>query len=206
MIKFKGLTPLRMEDVDKAAVICAEAFKDYPVHSIIVDESRRIIAMQEVIKGEIKLAIKNNMAFTLGGDFQEVSLWKDANKKPSILSYIRFLSLISIYRLIKNTTREERKKLSLLQKKVLKMRKDLAIPEKCAELNVIAINPEYQGQGRASKIIRTALSELKEQGLSCLLMTNTEKNRTIYEKLGFEVVHYEYIDELALDFFIMLKR
>lgn len=51
----------------------------------------------------------------------------------------------------------------------------------------IGVDPDFQGQGLASKLIRPMLERIDAEGLPVCLETNTEENIAIYERFGFEV-------------------
>lgn len=55
-------------------------------------------------------------------------------------------------------------------------------------LGPVAVNPELQGQGYSSKLIRPMLERLDRQELPCYLEAQSESNVSIYEHYGFEVL------------------
>lgn len=56
------------------------------------------------------------------------------------------------------------------------------------ELLIVAVDPELQGQGRGSALVRDGLARVDESGLPCYLNTNTPANVPFYERLGFTVL------------------
>jgi GNAT superfamily N-acetyltransferase len=52
----------------------------------------------------------------------------------------------------------------------------------------IGVDPNFQGQGFGSRLIRPMLARIDEEQLPCYLDTNTEKNVALYEHYGFKVV------------------
>jgi predicted GNAT family N-acyltransferase len=55
-------------------------------------------------------------------------------------------------------------------------------------LGPVAVDPELQGQGYSSKLIRPMLERLDSQELPCYLEAQSESNVSIYEHYGFEVL------------------
>lgn len=54
-------------------------------------------------------------------------------------------------------------------------------------LKLLGVDPEGQGQGIGSTLLRESLRELDEDGLPAYLETGTERNVRFYERFGFEV-------------------
>jgi len=69
----------------------------------------------------------------------------------------------------------------------------------------IAVNPEYQGRGHASALMKPMLARITDEGLPCYLETQTERNKSLYEHFGFEVVHEDIISGLNVKHWGMVK-
>jgi len=72
----------------------------------------------------------------------------------------------------------------------------------------IAVDPEYRGQGIASRLINAALDEIKSKNLRCVeLDVDIVKNGAIklYEKFGFKIMRVVTLnhDDDEVSFFIM---
>lgn len=83
-------------------------------------------------------------------------------------------------------------------------RKELA-PVKHWYLNMLAVDPKYQGKGYASKLLNAMLPEIDKESLPCYLETSGEKNVSIYKHFGFKVVS-EYTIPGIKDKFIAMQR
>jgi ribosomal protein S18 acetylase RimI-like enzyme len=55
-------------------------------------------------------------------------------------------------------------------------------------LQLLGVDPEYQGQGFASRLLRGMLTRIDEEGLPCYLETELAKNVPIYEHFGFRTL------------------
>lgn len=55
-------------------------------------------------------------------------------------------------------------------------------------LAVLGVDPEHQGKGFSSKLVRPMLERLDREGIPAYLETQTEKNVAIYQRFGFEVI------------------
>lgn len=187
---------LDKKDRDKAADIIVEAFMEYPLPGQYIDPKRRRKALKEMYRVELNQAIHKGLVFTLGGDFREVSIWKDEIKSASKLSYARYVCFSSI-RLAYLVRIGESRKVNSAIKKILDAKVKLNLPKNAVELYILAVHPDNQGQGRVSKLLKPILKQMQEEGRPVLVMTNTESNRALYEYLGFKVV--EFLDDKEND-------
>jgi ribosomal protein S18 acetylase RimI-like enzyme len=69
----------------------------------------------------------------------------------------------------------------------------------------IAVDPEFQGKGYSSALMRPMLARLQEEGLPCYLETQNESNVPLYEHFGFEVVHTDVIPGIDIKLWGMVK-
>ena len=68
----------------------------------------------------------------------------------------------------------------------------------------IAVDPEFQGKGHASTLMKPMLARIADEGLSCYLETQNEKNVSLYEHFGFEVIHTDVIPGIDMEHWGML--
>lgn len=181
----KALNP---KDVEKAAYIITEAFMDYPLPGqYISDVDRRRKALREMFKVELRKAIKNGSVYTLGGDFQEVAIWKHEVVPESDFAYIKYFRLDTL-KLLFTIRPKECVRLFRALRSILETKVKLSLPGSTVELYIVGVNPANQGQGRLSKLLKPVLKAMQQQKTPALVMTNTESNKRIYEHLGFELV------------------
>ena len=55
-------------------------------------------------------------------------------------------------------------------------------------LQLLGVDPEYQGKGLAGKLLREMLTRIDEDGLPCYLETERQRNVPFYNRHGFDVV------------------
>ncbi|TFF84952.1 GNAT family N-acetyltransferase, partial [Candidatus Heimdallarchaeota archaeon] len=68
------------------------------------------------------------------------------------------------------------------------------------------IDPQYQGKGFASLLIRSMLTRIDSQQLPCLLETQTAKNVAIYERYDFKVVKETTIPDTSIPHWLMARQ
>ena len=179
---------LNPKDIEKAAYIITEAFMDYPLPGqYIEDPDRRRTALREMFKVELRKALDKGSVYTLGGDFQEVAIWKHEVMPESDLVYIKYMRLDTL-KLLFTVRIKECIRLFRALRNIMDTKLKLYLPENTVELYIVGVNPANQGQGRLSKLLKPVLKAVQEENKPALVMTNTDSNRKIYEHLGFELV------------------
>jgi ribosomal protein S18 acetylase RimI-like enzyme len=73
-------------------------------------------------------------------------------------------------------------------------------------LQIIGVDPKYQGQGFSSRLVRPVLERIDRERMSCFLETNTGKNVAIYRRFGFEVVSEDKMPGTEVTSFAMLRK
>ncbi len=73
-------------------------------------------------------------------------------------------------------------------------------------LSPIGVDPEYQGKGLGSLMIRTMLSRIDDEKLPCLLETQNPTNVEIYKRFGFEVVAKDMIPDTDIPHWVMVRQ
>jgi len=73
-------------------------------------------------------------------------------------------------------------------------------------LQVIGVDPQFQGKGYAGKLLEPMLARIDEEGLSCYLETQDEADVRLYEHFGFKVIEKSTIPETNLTNWAMLRN
>ena len=73
-------------------------------------------------------------------------------------------------------------------------------------LQVIGISPRFQGKGFASKLLRPMLTKIDSEHLPCYLETLSEKNVSIYERFGFDIIDKSIVPQTELINLAMLRN
>lgn len=190
-----SLYRLNRSDTEKALDILSDAFLDYPFPgSLIKNREKRKIVLKELFRIEYKRALKCGQIIALSEDFKEVSIWKNTISKPSMFSYYCIYSSFSSIKILTETTKDELNSIKDADNKIMDIKKSLNLPLNTAELYVIGVANEFQGQGRASKLLQAVIDYYESIGKGILIMTNTESNTSFYQKIGFKVIK-DFYDE-----------
>jgi len=70
----------------------------------------------------------------------------------------------------------------------------------------IGVDPIHQGKGYAGMLLRAKLAEADEQCIPCYLETNKERNLTLYQHFGFQVVEEGIIPGTSVPYWAMLRK
>ena len=95
-------------------------------------------------------------------------------------------------------------RLNMIGEYTSKMRKQ-HVSEPHWHLFPIAVDPEFQGKGHASTLMKPMLARIADQGKPCYLETQKEQNVSLYEHYGFEVIHTDVIPGIDMKHWGMLK-
>jgi ribosomal protein S18 acetylase RimI-like enzyme len=72
-------------------------------------------------------------------------------------------------------------------------------------LQAIGVDPQFQGKGYASKLLRPMLARTDEEGLPCYLETLEGQNVRVYEHFGFKVIEESNVPNTSLTNWAMLR-
>lgn len=73
-------------------------------------------------------------------------------------------------------------------------------------LQAISVDPQFQGRGHASELLRPMLARIDEEGLPCYLETLEEQNVRLYEHFGFRVIDESSVPRTNLTNWAMLRK
>jgi len=96
------------------------------------------------------------------------------------------------------------KNIQVVDKYLDKKRREL-VPAKHWHLLLLAVDPQHQGKGYASKLLEEMFSRIDEDGLPCYLETGGEKNVSMYQHFGFKVLE-EFTEPNTTDKMVAMLR
>jgi GNAT superfamily N-acetyltransferase len=79
-------------------------------------------------------------------------------------------------------------------------------PDRYWFLQILGVDPGYQGQGFSSRLLKPLLARADREGLPCFLETQAEKNVALYEHFGFRVVEEGIIPGSGIKSWAMLRK
>ena len=73
-------------------------------------------------------------------------------------------------------------------------------------LELLGVDPQFQGQGFSSKLMRPMLARLDKEGQACYLETQDEKDVQIYLHFGFSVIDESPIPNTPIKNWALLRK
>jgi ribosomal protein S18 acetylase RimI-like enzyme len=163
----------------------SRAFEDDPFNTYAFpDPEERVRKMPYAHRFLLRYYISSGGSFITSPKLEGVVVWIHSDNLGT--SFWRMIISGAIWPALKIGIKAFRK-MQALDKYIERKHRELA-PNKHWYLAVLAVDPQHQGKGYASKLLNEMLSYIDEDGLHCYLETEGEKNVSMYQHFGFEVV------------------
>ncbi len=194
---------LKEKDIAKAANTLVRSFwNDSYVRLLAADEAERKRIMPHFFKFVLSYGILYGSAYAVSSNFEGVAIWLPSQYAKMTPELMGKAGAEELYRQVgEDVIARVRPVDDFIQAK----HEQLISTPHCY-LAFIGIDPNYQGMGIASKLIKPMLEEFAQESLPCYLETNTEKNVAIYEHYGFRLLEKFNISLTDLTFYAMLKN
>jgi len=197
------LLRLTRKDRDAGAAVLGRAFTEYELlQYYFPDEKERhaIAAMLGFV--ELSVCLKYGEVYASSAKMEGVSAWLPPGKAPfGGWQLIRSVPLSVFFRYGRQGTIRMR----VYGRYVDNLHRKL-VPYPHWYLQIIGVDPAYQGQGFSSQLVRPMLECIDQEHLPCFLETNAEKNVAIYQRFGFEVISVNKVPGTELTIFAMLRK
>ena len=200
--KLDDLIPLSRELVEPASATCANAFADDETTRYLIPDASKRVNLHFSFEYYLKLSLLGGKGtFLTSPKCEGVAMWFESDHKESIFDHVLsgfpFLPLRIGWGFL---FREAQ-----LDLHFSRLRKELA-PKHHMYLGILAVDPAYQGQGFASKLMRPMLTYLDQQKLPAYLETQSQRNVEMYRHWGFELLKEEMMPDTTLKLYLMLRR
>ena len=197
------LLRLTKKDRDAGAAVLGRAFTEYELlQYYFQDETERHAVAVTFGFVALSVCLKYGEVYASSAKMEGVSAWLPPGKAPfGGWQIIRSVPLSVLFRF----GRQGASRMQAYGRYVDNLHRKL-VPYPHWYLQIIGVDPKYQGQGFSSQLIRPMLERINREHLSCFLETNTEKNVAIYRRFGFEVVSEDKIPGTEVTSFAMLRK
>ncbi len=164
-------------DIEPLSGVLTRAFADDPYHRWLFREDRAWRAGSKKIWSRVLRATFRDGRLLTTSELAGAALWTPPNTKPRILDTLAALAILA---------RHSTKRLPTLLRGL-----DLQERHKPEQphwyLFALGTDPDHEGRGMATAVIRPILDLCDQQGLPAYLETSTAANVPFYERRGFEV-------------------
>ena len=178
---------LRMEKkhIKPVSLMLSRAFKD-DMKDLFPDSEERRLKEPYACEFFLRCSYAYSTGFITSPQVEGFALWSYSDKRSTKRTLWRILSSGAVWLAIK-LGRKVLKKMDTDDVYIENKHRELA-PFKHWYLGVLAVDPQQQGKGYGSKLINVMLSRIDEEGLPCYVETEGEKNVSMYQHFGFEIL------------------
>ena len=198
-----GVSPLRSEDHAAAGGVLGRAFFDDPLWlALMPDPQTRQAKLAQMFTGLVKTtAAANGVAETTPG-LEAVALWMAPGKELGWWPMVR--SGMALPRFVMTLSSHDRRRMMAVLRQGDQRRKEL-MPSPHWYLEAIGVDPEHQGAGFGSSLVRAGMWRADRDQTPIYLETETEGNVRFYEHHGFDVVEQTVATGLNLPLWFMVR-
>ncbi len=197
------LLRLTLKDRDAGAAVLGRAFAEYELfRHYFPDETERRAAANTFASVSLSVCLKYGEVYASSEKLEAVAAWLPPGKSPfGVRQVIRSVALPILVRF----GRQGAGRMWTYGRFVDDHHRRL-VPFPHWYLEIIGVDPAYQGQGFSSRLLRPVLERIDRERMPCFLETNTGKNVTIYRRSGFEVVSEDKMPGTEVTSFAMLRK
>ena len=177
------------DDIPELAAVLTRAFARDPFYLFLAgDASERSSRMRDGWRGILTYASAHLSDTWTTHDHAGVALWLPPGYAgPSFVDSLRVMPALA------RLAGWRRLRLIADAVGTLERRRHRHVPRPHFYLSALGVEPERQGEGIGSALLRPTLDRCDARGIPAYLETATARNVLLYERLGFEV-----IEELTL--------
>lgn len=183
------------------SLLLARAFKD-DMKDIFPDPEERRIREPYAHEYFFKYSYPQSVSFISSENVEGIAMWIHSDEWKT-RPFLHIITSGAIWPAIK-IGRQAMKRMRQFDKYMDKKHREL-VPGKHWYLGVLAVDPDHQGKGFGSKLLRGMLARIDEEVLPCYVETEGEKNVSMYEHFGFKVLE-EYTVPGTKDTLVAMLR
>ena len=198
-----GLCRLTKAQVKPSAEVLSRAFHNYPLLQYYFPEE---LERKKITSYFLSLAIYSSIRYgeiyATSPNMEGVAIWFPSDNYPvTIWKLVRSVPLSVIF----GFGRYGGGRMRQLNEYIDAVHQRL-VPFGHWYLQVIGVDPQFQGKGYAGKLLKPMLTRIDEEGLPCYLEAIDEHNVSFYEHFGFKVIEKSTIPETNFTNWAMLRE
>jgi ribosomal protein S18 acetylase RimI-like enzyme len=174
-------------DVPEIAEALARAFADDPVMTFVIPERNRHARMRRLFELDLKaIALRHHESYTTVGPVMGAALWAPPGKWRTPITHL-ITSAPAFLRVLGGNVRQAMRLMGAVEKK------HPHAPH--YYLSTLGTEPDFQGKGVGSALMRPVLDRCDEEGVPAYLESSKEVNVPFYRRHGFEVTEQLTVPE-----------
>lgn len=169
---------------------------------LVPDQQKRLRKAEHLFAFTLKLGMKYGEVYTTSPNLEGIVVWMPPQSvNISLWRAIRCGIIPLIFRVGPCLL----KTMNSVDAYAERVRKRLA-PDKYWYLALLGVDPNHQGSGYASALMKPTLKRIDDEGLPAYLETEGEKNVSMYQHFGFKVMEHIHVNEIHNDFDAMIRE
>jgi len=197
------LLRLTLKERDAGAAVLGRAFAEYEIlRQYFHDKTQRYAIADTFVFVAISVCLKYGEVYATSEKVEGVAGWLPPGKAPfGSWQVMRSVPLAVILRF----GRQGAARMQAYGRFIDNLHRKL-LPYPHWYLQIIGVDPLYQGQGFTSRLVRPMLERIDRERMPCALDTNIDQNVAIYRRFGFEVIAEDKLPGTEVTSFIMLRK
>lgn len=183
-------------DLERAVHVQSQAFQNDPLWQYMIpeDEQRKRM-LPKFFRVFLNASIRCRQAYGVGDPVEGVALWCAPHQKRFELSGAFIVGVLKLA--FEGFLSPFLRALKVFSR--IEMMQGAYAPGPHYYLNTIAVLPDSQGKGLASKLIRPFLEKADEESVGAYVETMAGRNVGLYEHFGFQCVEQYHVPITELD-------
>lgn len=196
--------PMPSDGWRHAGEVLCRAFEDGPLlRAIFPDDTTRPECARAFMTYAARMWLSSGRVIETTPSQAAYMVWEAPGHKDPPLVYLRSPGLL--FRYLRSASQADAKRAQDWLEYTEKRRHEL-LPVPHWYAVILGVAPNRQRYGHGAVLTRRGVARADASGLPAFLETNTESNRRLYEKLGFDVIDSGLDDVLCIPVWRMLHR
>ena len=203
MPELNKLIRLTKKYIKSASLVLSRAFQNDPVLRWQIPDANKRLAKQHYFwECTLRIGIKYGEVYGTSENLEGIAIWRPPqNVNISYWKFVKNGGFKFPFRFgIKNT-----KKITFVQA-VNDSIRNIYMKVPYWYLDVIAVDPKFQGKGFASMLLKPMLRRIDKQNLPIWLETNLERNVQFYKHYDFTILEEIIIPNTNIVDWFMIRR
>lgn len=197
------MSPLDASEPAQAGRTLGRAFQTDPLWmAMIRDSDRRPELLVRMFTGLTKATVAARGVAEKTPELNGVALWLPPGCDIGLWAMAR--SGFAMPRFVMSLPRQDRKRMMTVLSQI-EERKQALMPEPHWYVAAIGIDPDHQGKGLGSALMRYGIARADRDKTPIYLETETESNVGFYQRLGFDVIEEFTPDGLDVLMWLMTR-
>ncbi len=200
----RAVVPLEKSEHPRAGAVLGRAFYNDPQWAALVpDPTIRRERLPIMFIGAAKMTHASGGSPERTAGFEAVALWLAPGREIGARAIAS--SAGTAARWLLTPPVQNIRRLARVMRQFDKKKKHL-MREPHWYLMAIGVDPDHQGEGHGSALVRAGIRRADRDAKMIYLETETEQNATFYERLGFEVLDEMTIEGIGIPFSLMVRH